>query len=196
MHARWVIFLQRFTFVLKHKSGVQNRVADALSRRAALITQLQTEFFGLDCLKELYPQDDYFKEHWANCCKQELNTDYSIRHGFLFKGSLLCIPSSSWRQQIIKETHSGGLSAHLGRDNTIIQLQQRFFWPHLRRDVSKFVERCSICQTYKGGGQNTGLYQSLPVPDSIWEDLSLNFVMGLPRTKHGIDSIMVVVDRF
>ncbi|XP_020682380.1 uncharacterized protein LOC110099531 [Dendrobium catenatum] len=61
MHARWIIFLQKFTFVLKHKNGIQNRVADALSRRVALLTKLETEFNGLTGLQELYPKDEFFR---------------------------------------------------------------------------------------------------------------------------------------
>ncbi|PKU81168.1 putative mitochondrial protein [Dendrobium catenatum] len=104
--------------------------------------------------------------------------------------------SFSWRQHLIKEAHCGALAAHAGRDKSLAQLKSRFYWPRIRRDVFRFVDRCSICQSYKGGAQNTGLYLPLPVPDSIWEDLSLDFVLGLPRTKKGNDSIMVVVDRF
>ncbi|PKU63246.1 ATP-dependent DNA helicase RecG [Dendrobium catenatum] len=196
MHARWVLFLQKFTFVLKHKSGAQNRVADALSRRSILLTQLQAEFVGLECLQDLYSEDDDFAGVWQKCKNKEPVEDFNIRHGFLFKGNQLCIPKSSWRQHLIQEIHGGGLAAHAGRDKTMLQMTAKFFWPHLRKDVTKFVERCSVCQNFKGGGQNTGLYLPLPVPDSIWEDLSLDFVLGLPRTKKGNDSIMVVVDRF
>ncbi|KAI0493184.1 hypothetical protein KFK09_027460 [Dendrobium nobile] len=77
MHARWIIFLQKFTFVLKHKSGTQNRVADALSRRAALVTQLQTELTGLECIKELYPTDEYFQSYWHKCLQQQPVAEYS-----------------------------------------------------------------------------------------------------------------------
>ena len=45
----------------------------------------------------------------------------------------------------------------------------------------------------KGGANNIGLYQPLPIP---LECISTNFVVGLPKTKIGLDSIYVVVDRF
>ncbi|XP_028552342.1 uncharacterized protein LOC114580101 [Dendrobium catenatum] len=147
-------------------------------------------------MKPLYATDPDFSSFWTQCANGIPAADFSIRHGFLFKGNSLCIPNSSWRQQLIKETHSGGLAAHVGRDKTLAQLQIRFYWPRIARDVAKFVERCSVCQSYKGIAQNTGLYMPFPTPDSIWEDLSIDFVLGLPRTKSGVDSIMVIVDRF
>ncbi|PKU64652.1 RNA-directed DNA polymerase [Dendrobium catenatum] len=198
MHARWLTFLQRFSFVLKHKSGVQNRVADALSRRTVLVTKLQVDAPGIQSLQELYATDHDFSDAWAKLSSKPPVPfqDYSLRHSFLFKGNVLCVPASSWREHLIKELHSGGLAAHVGKTKTLEQVRSRFYWPHLYRDVTRFVERCPICQLYKGNTQNTGLYMPLPVPISIWEDLSMDFILGLPRTKHGADSIMVVVDRF
>ncbi|XP_020687365.1 uncharacterized protein LOC110103126 [Dendrobium catenatum] len=128
------MFLQQFSFVLKHKSGAQNIVADALSRRNALLVQLQTEITELECLKDLYDADSDFAKIWADCVQGKPIKDFSIRHGFLFKLNQLCIPDSSWRPQLIKEVHCGGLVAHVGRRNTYLQLQARFFWPHLHRD--------------------------------------------------------------
>ncbi|GJY94070.1 transposon ty3-I gag-pol polyprotein [Tanacetum coccineum] len=144
IHARWAS-LEKFNYVIKHKSGASNKVADALSRKTTLLVTISNKVVGFDSIKDLYGSDEDF-------------------------GNRLCIPKTSIRSQLIKEVHAGGLSAHLGRDKTIAK--------------------------GKGKDQKTGLYMPLPVPESPWVDISMDFMLGLPRTQRGFDVVFVVVDRF
>ncbi|GKA90091.1 RNA-directed DNA polymerase [Tanacetum coccineum] len=66
----------------------------------------------------------------------------------------------------------------------------------MERDVNRILERGRICHIAKTRGSNAGLYTPLSVPTSPWEDVSLDFVLGLPYTQNNKDSVMVVVDRF
>ncbi|GJW81343.1 putative reverse transcriptase domain-containing protein [Tanacetum coccineum] len=97
---------------------------------------------------------------------------------------------------IVLEGHAGGLVGHLRRDKTLALLREQFYWPKIERDVNRLLERCRTCHIAKTHSSNAGLYTPLYVPVAPWEDVSLNFVLGLPRTQPAKDSVMVVVYRF
>nr|GEW21419.1 putative reverse transcriptase domain-containing protein [Tanacetum cinerariifolium] len=121
-HGRWLAFLEKFTFVVKHKTGVSSRAVDALSRRTNLLVSMYIDVLGLDVIPEQLTLDPYFS--------------------IVLQGV-----QSGIRLKVIKELHGEG---HVGRDRTL----------------------------------------QLP-----WVDISIGFVLGLPCTKSGNDSIFVVLDR-
>jgi hypothetical protein len=61
-------------------------------------------------------------------------------------------------------------------------VERQFFWSSLKRDVAKLVGQYRTCQLAKHRKQNTGLYTPLPVPTCPWQDVSMDFVFGLPHT--------------
>ena len=85
---------------------------------------------------------------------------------------------------------------HFGVKKTEDVLFTHFYWPRMRRDVERYVSRCTTCNKAKSRLNPHGLYLPLPVPRAPWEDISMDFVLGLPRTKRGSDSVFVIVDRF
>ncbi|GKE19491.1 RNA-directed DNA polymerase [Tanacetum coccineum] len=180
---------------IKHKAGTLNKVADALSQRHILLSAMQVRIVGFETFKELYVDDSDFAGIWQKCQDQPY-PPFIIHDGFLFKGNRLCIPICSLQESIIEEGHARGLAGHFGVTKTLAWLSDHFYWPRMKQDISRFVERSRVCKVAKTRSINAGLYQPLPVPAAPWVDISLDFVLGLPRTQRNKDSIMVVVDRF
>ncbi|WVZ89652.1 LOW QUALITY PROTEIN: hypothetical protein U9M48_036031 [Paspalum notatum var. saurae] len=75
-------------------------------------------------------------------------------------------------------------------------LKERFWWYGMKRAVAEYVAICDTCQCVKAEHQRpAGLLQPLKVPEWKWEEITMDFIVGLPRTQKGYNSIWVVVDR-
>jgi hypothetical protein len=74
--------------------------------------------------------------------------------------------------------------------------KQNFWWTRMKREIAKYVSECDICQRVKASHLKTaGILQPLPIPSWKWEDISMDFIVGLPNTSQRHDSIWVIVDR-
>ena len=143
-------------------------------------------FFGP---RLIYEEDAYFGEIWKVCTDKPFK-DFVRMDGFLFKGNTLCIPSCSMRLSILVELHGGTLGGHFGEAKTLALVKANFFWPKLEKDIARFVKKCVVCMMAKTHGNNAGLYTPLPIPNMLWEAVSSDFVLGLPRTQRNKDSIL------
>jgi hypothetical protein len=126
-HAKWVEFMQNFTFVIKHIYGTANSVVDALSRKCLILQEFRVKTLGFDSLKDMNKDDSDFKDAYEACENPVLRDrsqwiEYLIQDGLLFKGNQLCILRNSMRENLLKEKHSGELAGHFGHDKTFVQL--------------------------------------------------------------------------
>jgi len=87
------------------------------------------------------------------------------------------------------------MGGHSGVFRTFKRLSGMFFWEGMRKDIQNYVAQCEICQKNKYQALNpAGLLQPLPIPQQVWEDISMDFITGLPKFLK-FDTILVVVDR-
>ncbi|KAH9716907.1 Endonuclease [Citrus sinensis] len=150
---------------------------------------------GFEYIKELYVNDPDFANVFNACEKVAFGKFY--RHdGLLFRENKLCVPHSSLRELLVHEAHGGGLMGHFGIAKTLDVLKEHFFCSHMKHDVERICEKCITCKHAKSRVLPHGLYNPLPIPSESWVDISMDFVLALPRSKRGNDSAFVVVDRF
>ncbi|WVZ75945.1 hypothetical protein U9M48_023957 [Paspalum notatum var. saurae] len=117
--------------------------------------------------------------------------------GTLWYKNRICVPNvDSIRKLILSEAHDTAYSIHPGSTKMYYDLKERFWWYGMKRAVAEYVAICDTCQRVKAEHQRpAGLLQPLKVPEWKWEEITIDFIVGLPRTQKGYNSIWVVVDR-
>ncbi|KAG6402647.1 hypothetical protein SASPL_134849 [Salvia splendens] len=196
--------LMGFKFRIEYKQGSTNRAADALSRVEMLETETASLFTALahplpaifDKLRRETTSSPKLKQIVASISDGTAPSHLSYCDGLIYYNRRVYVDASSpSRLDLLHEHHSTLTAGHPGVERTFRRLAMSFFWPKMRKDVEKFVATCVDCQTTKYSTQKpAGLLQPLPIPSKVWEDVSMDFITGLPPSR-GYTTIMVVVDR-
>jgi hypothetical protein len=135
-----------------------------------------------------------FQNSITNSDKLDISID---KKGLLrFKNRLYIPDSAEIKLTILDEVHKKLYSVHPGYQKTITTLRKLFCWSNMKGKTTEYLVRCQYCQQVKAKHQHpAGLLQPLPVPEWKWETISLDFIIGLPKTQKQNDSIMVVIDK-
>ena len=95
---------------------------------------------------------------------------------------------------VLSEIHTSPTVRSSGFTKTYKWVKRSFFWEGMKQDICKFVAECEVCQCNKGEiVKYLGTLQPLPIPPTIWKDISMEFITGLPKSGNK-SVIMVVVD--
>ena len=145
-----------------------------------VLTSVSVKVISFEVLLDLYSDGLDFSDVWENCSKQAIK-DFTIVDGYLFKGNSFYIPRCSLRLSILDELRGGTMGCHFGRVKTLFFVKASFYWLKMEKDVVRLVEHYHVCLMAKTRSQNARFYTLLPIPTTLWEDVSLDFVVGLPR---------------
>jgi hypothetical protein len=117
--------------------------------------------------------------------------------GVLWFEDRLVVPKNpELRKKILDEAHLSKFSMHPGSNKMNHDLRPLYWWTRMKREIAKYVSECDTCQRIKASHLKVaGTLQPLPIPSWKWEDICMDFIVGLPNTSRHHDSIWVIVDR-
>jgi hypothetical protein len=97
--------------------------------------------------------------------------------------------------KIMYEAHCSQYSIHPGTNKMYQDLKKSFWWTRMKREIAKYVSKCDTCQRVKADHlRPTGNLQPLSIPEWKWENICIDFIVGLSHTSRGYNSIWVIVD--
>ena len=98
-----------------------------------------------------------------------------------FKNRLVVPKNLELRKQILDEAHLSRYSIHPGSNKMYQDLKQRFWWTCMKREIAKYVSECDIYRRVKASHLRPAeTLQPLSIPEWKWEDISVDFIVGLP----------------
>ena len=199
-HARWLVTLQDMTFDIHYVKGVDNVLADLMSRPTGIAKssyedlhdQVSINSVSMGILSERL-RDAQTEEFVATC---KIAPEYlKIIDGFHYTnetGHLRLLVPQEFTEAVIKGVHTLG---HFGRRRTYNTIVKSYFWPKMAKEVNAFVRSCFECQQNKVSNKVTRVYQKFPVT-SRFRTVHIDLVGPLPVSSKGHTHILSILDRF
>lgn len=191
--ARWAVKLQQYDFTLIHRKGKDHVVPDALSRAVKI------EISNVD-----FQEDE--TDSWYRNMKEKIAAEPTVWRDWRLEGEKLYkFVGEDWkmvvpravRKRILFEGHDHPTSAHLGIRKTIGRISQKYYWPKMRVDISRYVRGCEVCQAHKVPRLlPTGLMGQPRKVDRPWQMISTDLMGPFPRSKNGNTFLLVICDWF
>lgn len=189
-------------YKILYKKGVDNRVADALSRNINEQTEeLQVishcKPVWLEAVIQGYARDPKAKEKLTQLAISSPQGNYSLHKGLIrHKGRIWLGCNDSVHKEVLHALHSSPIGGHSGIHATYNRIKQLFSWPGMKKQVGQFVAQCQICRQAKSERvPYPGLLEPLDVPSGAWQVVTMDFINGLPVSS-GYNCILVIVDKF
>ena len=216
--SRWKDVIANFDFDIEYIKGEANPVADGLSRRVdhqhssqlllntvflssrdASLSPVSVQSPVIDSLPTDLIQSALIDPLYQSALvRRRTRTDpIQVKDGRLVCGDRIYVPNDRALQtRILCECHDSPLGGHLGKDKTIEQVKRRFYWPGMDAVIQLYVTSCDACQRNKPSQQAPmGLLQPLPIPSRPWQQVSMDLITALPKSRTGNDAIVVFVDK-
>ncbi|GJS97094.1 putative reverse transcriptase domain-containing protein [Tanacetum coccineum] len=109
----------------------------------------------------------------------------------------LCLNGRSWlpcygdlRTVIMHESHKSKYSIHPGSDKLYQDMKKLYWWPNMKADIATYVSKCLTCAKIKAEHQRpSGLLVQPEIPQWKWDNITMDFIMKLPKSSQGYDTI-------
>ena len=195
---RWIVKLMGYDYEILYRPGIDNKAADALSRVHGELAALSSPQHSwlTEIHKEGRTHPEMLKLKAALSRSDKTASRFTLRDDLLWFQNRLVLPASSqFKTHLIREFHDTPVGGHSGVLRTYKRIAASFYWAGMKRDIHDYIRKCDVCQRNKYETMSpAGLLQPLPIPSQIWEDISMDFIDGLPNSC-GFTVILVVVDR-
>nr|GFA02824.1 hypothetical protein [Tanacetum cinerariifolium] len=197
---KWLARLLGYDYAIEYKAGQENVAADSLSRVQGLtlftMAMSQIEPLLLDEIVASQGNDIQLKKMGEQLREGGQVTNIKWNGNWLTRKNRIMVGNNSQlREKLIRLCHESPMAGHSGINGTIQRIKGMFYWKGISKGVRQFIRNCDVCMRAKHENvASTGLLQPLPIPDSVFLEISMDFIGGLPKVK-GKDIIFMVVDR-
>ena len=166
----------------------------------AVITKTQgNDLLGAQVQKQLEATTAGLPGGWTQKVWWAGHVAWHEHEGVLhFDGKLYVLPEGGAHAEVLWSNHDDPLVGHFRYARTLELIRRKYYWPHMAKEIKVYTKSCTACQQAKPTRHKPyGELQLLQQPWGPYTNISMDFIVGLPPSKHwskDYNSILIIMD--